>query len=295
VFKAPAFMFPTKIAFIDDDQFYLALFTDSIKKEIDIFPLESSEIIFEQKDADFLFFKQPSNFAFKDKIKTSILQQKPPSDDLISVVIADQHMNPISGSTLLSKLKSPYLRKILISNFINLRPDKVIDNLRNTGVIQAVLDKTDSLSSRLPSIVRQCQIDFFSRLSSEFYNSNTNPLTDVEFSSLYSRLIHEFQPEFIWPIHGLNSFIFLKTKHRSSLRLFVSTKEEIASLLDSHRVDTAPKTISSMLESNEFTLAHEDPMTLDGRYWEQYLRPAKKIHGRHADYLFCTELEASYV
>jgi hypothetical protein len=297
MFKAPVFMFPTKIVLLDDDIFYAQLFADSIKKEIDIVPLTNTTAIFEQKDADFNFLEPPSDLDidFKGKIKTSISQQNPPWDDLISVIIADQHMTPMLGSTLLSKLKSPYLRKILISNFIHLRPDEEIDYLRNKGIIQAVLDKTDNLFSRLSSFARQCQIEFFSNLSNDIYSNNANPLTDSEFASLFIRLIYEFQPDTIWPLSNLNSFIFAKTKQQSSLKIFISTKEEIEALLDSHRVETAPKSISSMLLSNEFTLAHEDPLTLDGKYWERYLRPARKLHGRYADYLFCTELEASYV
>lgn len=39
MFKAPAFMFPTKVLLIDDDPFYAELFADSIKEELDILPL----------------------------------------------------------------------------------------------------------------------------------------------------------------------------------------------------------------------------------------------------------------
>lgn len=245
-----------------------------------------------------LLFVNPSSLnqiALKNRLMASVREQQQPFDDLVSVVIADQLMRPLLGSELFRQLRSPFIRKILISNFMKLRPSPEIDHLRNIGVTQAAIDKSDQLALRLPAIIRQYQIDFFTLLSSELFNVKQNPLADSEFASVYVKLINEFRPDFIWPTRNLHTFAFSKATGQTSLKLFVSTKEQIEGLLDSHRVESAPKTIFSMLQSHEFTLAHEDPMTLDGHHWEKYLRPAKKIHGRQAEYLFCTEMEAQYV
>lgn len=297
MFKAPAFMFPTTTIMIDDDQNYLNLFINAVKDVIEIKPLSSSESIYNQRANDLMFVlpNDESIIKIKSLLANGIKQQQQPFEDLISVVIADQLMEPILGSSLLNQLKSPFVRKIIISNAIKLRPNKDIDYLHNNGFIHAVLDKTDNLSINLPVIVWQNKIDFFSRLSSEFFSNKENPLADSGFADILNRIINDFKPDYLWPSSNLTSFCLVKTKQKTSVKLYVSTADTIEAVLDSHRSESASQHVISMLKSREFCFAHDDPIRLKGHLWEKYLKPAKKISGQLADYYICIETEAEYV
>jgi hypothetical protein len=297
MFKAPAFMFPTKTVLMDDDHFFAELVAQSLSSKLVITPLFDTEVISQQKSSDLISVDQPSidKPTLKQQIVAGIHAQQMPLDGLVSVIITDEHMGSLRGSTLLSELKSPFVRKILISNFIMLRPVPEVNQLRNRGLIHAVLDKTNNLFDQLPDVVQKSKIDFFTLLSQELFSLKMNPLADTEFAALFVKLINEFNPDFISPAYNLQMFTFSKQAGKTPLKLFVSTKEQIEGLLDSHRVESAPKSIQSMLKSYEFALAHHDPMTLDGYCWEKYLRPAKKIPGQLTEYIFCTEMEANYV
>lgn len=296
MFKAPAFMFPTKTLLFDDDLFYAELVAANLEEKISITPQTTIDLLRQQASFDVMVTSASNDQReVKQNIKKHVFKKSVPTDDVISVVIADEHMGANLGSSLLHQLKSPFTRKILISNFISLSSSPHINHLRNTGSIHAVLDKTENLLLNLPAVIQENKVNFFRLLSEELFGTKCNPLTDTSFSSAFIKIIQDFDPDYIWPEPCLHAFSLLNEKAKTTLKLFVSTSEQIDSLFESHRVESAPLHVQSMLKSYEYVIAHSDALCLDGHAWEKYLRPAKKITGQTTDYLFCTEMENHYV
>jgi hypothetical protein len=285
--KVPAFFFPTETVLIDDDQLYAKLFLDSLDRNCKIDIIEDTNLLLGQKNEDFLFIgDRPKNIV--NSIENCVEKKSDAIGRMISVVIADFHMGDISGLELFRKLKSPYIYRILISNFIDERFQSAVNDAQNAGIIDAQLRKGDSLKYELPKAIIKGQQKFFVKVGTELYRNSVpqNCLTDTTFAGHFLKLLDDFKPEYIWPEIDFSVFTLEKKSKAESKKMFITTPEEIQTLLEGVNSQSAlPKTIAA-LKTGDFMVCHENPHSLEGEEWAFHLRPAKKIHGSDGNYLY---------
>lgn len=285
--KVPAFFFPTDTVLIDDDQLYAQLFVDSLDHKSRVKVIEDINVFLNQKNEDFLFIgDRPKNII--GSIERCVEEKNDPLNRMISVVIADFHMADITGLELFKSLKSPFIYRILISNFIDERFQSAVNDARNAGIIDAVLHKGDSLKNELPKTIIKGQQKFFAKVGSRLYRNSIpqNCLTDTSFAGHFLRILDEYNPEYIWPETDFSVFTLEKKSKSEKKKMFITTPEEIQTLLDGDNSQSAlPKTIAA-LKTGDYMVCHENPHTLEGEEWAFHLRPTKKIQGTDATYLY---------
>lgn len=285
--KVPAFFFPTKTVLVDDDSTYAKLFIDSLECGHSIEFLNDIDRLINQSEEDFIFTEnRPINV--EKLIENSINAPQENSAKIISVIVADLHMPNTTGIELFRKLKSPFIYRILISNFSrDGRFQDEINDAQNAGTIHAVLQKKESLRDELPKILAQGQQKFFTNLATRFYNNSipVNCLYDTAFAGHFSQLIDEYNPDYIQPGKDFSYFTFKKKSKNEKMNLFVTTSDEIRTLLQGDTSRSALSKTIELLKTGDFMICHENPHMLEGEEWAFYLRPAQKINGSNTTYL----------
>jgi len=292
--KAPAFLFPTSAIIVDDDNLYAQLLIDRLTNCGPIKAYSNFDFLLKQKDKDYCFVEgSPDSTNYKNInsiIKKSIANKDNLLGDMISVMIFDLHMENMTGLELLYQIKSPFVYKILISNFIDSKFEEEIKHAQNAGIIDVVLDKGDRLKEELPKAIFAGQSKFFTLLSNQIFEKQEtqNYLSDTIFSEHYLKMIDTFRPQFIWPEKDLAAFTFERQSPTHKKSIFITTTDEINTLLSGYNAGTAlPKTVEQ-LKSGKFMLCHENPHNLDGCDWAYYLKPAKIVDGSTSNFLYQT-------
>lgn len=285
MFKAPAIYFPSTAVLLDDDDLYAQILIKRLAVN-NLKYCESPDFLLKQKKDDFIFIdndiinKNTNNEI--EYIKKNIVNLKK-SAKLVSVLISDLHMKSMSGTEIFSEISSPHVGKILISNFIDFVEDDEIDDARNNGKIDIILDKTKNLKVKLPAAIEAAKMKFFSSLSNELYPhaANRHPLCDKEFAKLFVLKIHELRPERITPNTALNRFVFEFSNSKPNQVFHITEPYEISSILTSSGAESAPPEVLKHLSTGKYILCHEDDeILLDGRLWPLHIRPAQEFKGQ---------------
>lgn len=289
MFKAPALYFPTTVVFLDDDPLYSKLLIDRL--QIDgLKHFESPDFLLRQKKDDFLFidgdiFKKlkTGDFAY---VKENLLAIKR-SRTLISVVVSDLHMDTCLGTEIFSELSSPFVGRILVSNFIDYQKNSEIDALRNNGQIDIILDKTKNFVEDLPKAIRAAKNKFFTSLSNALFSDCSNhALFDTEFAKFFIGKIDEYKPEEILANDSFSRFNFSFSGKSPSLTMHVTDRREIQTHLESKAAQSAPAELLTHLSSGQYMLCHNDDKLPEGTKWPLFIRPAKKFNGKNNDYFY---------
>lgn len=293
--KAPIIVFPTECLFIDDDTLYAKIFAKNmeIKKGISIRSIAHYQELLEQNQNEFLFFKDNQNknkILNSSKLSNDIRTVKSQLEGVISVVVADFHMHGTSGLELLSSIKSPFTYKILISNFIDIGYSQDITDAINDGSINAVLDKKRDLFTSLSHCILKGRNRFFSLLSNELASTlpRQGRLLDPEFSTFIWEAIDKNKPQHMWANQDLSLFRLENSQKNIRKNLYITTPDEVISLIESYQAEIAHPSVLQRIKSHNFMLAAEDPFSLDGSEWINYITPAKKFNGRLNEYIFST-------
>lgn len=295
--KAPAFLFPTTAIIIDDDAIYAKLMSQKIQSPLNIETYDRWDFLIKQKDRDFIFSpavkESHDDVSVNQLIHKSIKDRKNYLSQLVSVVVVDLLLGDTTGIELFYQLNSPLIYKVLISNFIDLPHREEIKHAQNSGLIHAVLEKGPRLAQELSNTLITGQLRFFSALSNRILHNNDSCsyLSDTLFASHFRSMAEKFNPQYIWPNKEFNTFSLENNEDMQKSTLFITSLEEVKTLLDSENALTAPAKTIEQLDSGNFVLAHESPMLLDGTEWPQYIRPAKKLQGSSLTYLYNTQQE----
>jgi CheY-like chemotaxis protein len=298
--KAPTAIFPTECVLIDDDDLYAKLLAKNmwIQKGINIHTIHDSNFLLNQCKNDFMFIenKKPQGICKLTALFDGFEEPNKRIDGMISVVVADFHMKDISGLELLKSIKSPYVYKVLISNFIDLEYSQEITDAINDGVVNAVLDKKRDLFTSLSQCITTGRKKFMSLLSNELAinKKQKEKLLDSEFSALIWKMVDQINPQYMWSNKDLNYFSMENSKEKTKKNLFITTPEEVLSIAESYQAETAPLFVIQQIKSHSFILANKDPFSLDGTEWVNYIKPAKKILGTSNEYIFSVVDEESY-
>ena len=138
--KAPIAIFPTKSLMIDDDFLYARLFAKNMLRNhgTSIIPNnhDSIKTILEHSDSDFLFYNNDGKISSINNISKTPHEIAEQLQGTLSVVIADFLMPDINGLEFFARIKSPFIYKILISNFIDKYPSE-INRAINDGLVHA--------------------------------------------------------------------------------------------------------------------------------------------------------------
>jgi CheY-like chemotaxis protein len=290
MFKAPAIYFPSTVVFFDDDPLYAKLLIERL--QIDgLKHFESPDFLLKQKGDDFLFidsdiFRKAKTGDF-EYVKAH-LQALKKSKTLISVVISDLHMDTYSGTEIFSQLNSPYIGRILVSNFIDYQKNSEVAELRNDGLVDIVLDKTKNFVEELPKAIKAAKNKFFTLLSNTLYSDvcDGHALFDTEFAKFFIAKIDEIKPYEIRANSTFNKFTFTFKEKHPNLILHITDKQEIQSYLESSAAESAPSELLAHLFSGEYMLCYEDDVLPDGKLWPLLIRPAKQFDGKNTRFFY---------
>lgn len=295
MFKAPIIYFPSTTIFLDDDSLYSRMLIARLGMD-NLKHFGSAEFLLKQKDQDFLFINSDLSKTAQlcdTKYVKQNLEIIRKSGNLISVLVSDLLMEPWSGLEILSQISSPHIGRILISNFIDFdKPSEVtreINQARNEGHIDIVLDKTQNLTEKLLKAITSARIKFFTSLSNALFSDlgAGHPFGNAEFAKFFISKIEELKPHEIIPNTTLNKFLFSFDSLRPNLVLHITEKNEIHSFLNSSGAENAPKEVLDSLAKGKYMLCHEeDSVLLDGSLWPLYVRPAKEFTGRNINVLY---------
>lgn len=290
MFKAPALYFPSTVVFLDDDPLYAKLLIDRLQIP-GLKHFESPDFLLRQKADDFLFidgdiFKKAKTGDF-DYVK-SHLASIMKSQTLISVVVSDLHMDFCSGSDIFSQLNSPFIGRILVSNFIDYQKNNEIEVLRNNDQLDIVLDKTKNFVEELPKAIHAAKNKFFTKLSNVLYTDacSNHALFDTEFAKFFIAKIDEYKPEEIKANSNFSRFLFTFNDKCPDLVLHITDKREIQSYLESAAAESAPHELLTHLSSGDYILCHDDDVLPEGKLWPLLIRPAKQFVGKNNRYFY---------
>ena len=158
----PAFFMPTITALIDDDALYIDNIADLLPAEL--FPMVIKPDDLQAVSNAHLFCLSNANSTYNFSSTSSLLKYfkdnalNPP----ISTIVIDHCMLPKNGLEILESLKSPFVKKILISNLIS--NDLVIE-ATNAGIIDCYISKLNrQFISNLTNAIQSAQSNFFCQL-----------------------------------------------------------------------------------------------------------------------------------
>jgi hypothetical protein len=289
MFKAPAIFFPSTVVFLDDDPLYAKLLIERLKLNR-LKHFESPDFLLRQKSDDFLFvdgdiFKKSKMSDF-DYVKNNLSTIRK-AGTLISVIVSDLHMGDCSGTDLFSQITSPYIGRILVSNFIDYQKGGDVAEARNNGFVDILLDKTKNFVEDLPKAILAAKIKFFTALSNTLFARacRGHALTDTEFAKFFVGKIEELKPEEIQVNSSFNRFTF-SFDGQPNLVIQVTEKNEILSYLESSAAESAPTELLAHLSTGKYMLCHEDDVLPDGKMWPLFIRPAKQFDGKYNRYFY---------
>jgi CheY-like chemotaxis protein len=299
--KTPVVVFPTKSLLIDDDGLYARLFAKNMlrKEGISINLIDTPEVILEQSDNDFLFFpnlnKTHTQIINRNEISNNPSNIQEQLDGAISVLVVDYYMPKINGLEFFEKIKSPFVYKILISNFVDTDYSHEVTEALNNGIINAALDKKRNLNQTLKQSICKGQNKFFSLLSNEIIQpSQCTRMSDPDFSAFIWDTIEKIKPENMFSNKHLSQFQFMHKDASFKQSLFITTPDEITILLEGYQAETVSAAIIEKLASHNFILACQDPFSIEGTEWANFLKPATKIKGSFNNYLVTMLHETIY-
>lgn len=292
MFKAPAIYFPSTVVFFDDDHLYAKMLLSRLKIPY-LKHFQSFDFLLKQKSEDLLFADvdvikdtKMSELAYLKRYLPSLKK----SGSLISTVISDLHMGEFSGADIFSQLTSPYLSRILVSNFLDYQNTSDISDLRNNGSIDMLLDKTKNFTEELPKVIMAAKNKFFTALSNVLFSAPPydHALSDTEFAKFFLAKINELKPEEIRPNNTFTRFEFIFGKGMPNQVIHVTERREIQSNLGSSAAETAPHDLIPHLSSGRYMLCHEeeDDVLPDGRFWPLFIRPAKPLDGKNTRFFY---------
>ncbi len=293
--KAPALFFPTYTVFIDDDLLYPRIITRDIPDCPPILSTSDFDFLLKQKDNDFLFLNNAPNKSATDIFSAVVSDIKSKTcslSDLISTIIIDFNMDGINGLEILNQIKSPFVYKVLISNYIGPEHEDRVKHAQNTGVVDEVIEKGKHLIETLPKTIYRGQTKFFTRLSSQIFNGRNNHqyLADSNVASRFLEIINRCEPHTMWPESDLASFT-LVPKEAPPSRIYFTTQSEIDALIACYDPHQIPSHTLKRLRHGDHIVCHKNPSTLDIEEWPYFLRPALKIDGAHETVLYQITVE----
>ncbi len=285
--KLPLTIFPTNILLIDDDIIYADLISQNMLNQegLSISPIKEINTLIKQGENDFIFLPYKHTNSNNNKhLNSRDIRIK--LENTVSVIAADFYMGDVNGLEFFKQIRSPFIYKILISNFIDFGYSKEINIAVNNGVIHAVLDKKHNFQKELKSSVNTGLKRFFSLLSSDFSHSDIkSKVSDIKLAEFIWNTIEKIKPSYMESNDQCNMFKFYGADHEVKNSLFITTREDVNLLIDGYQAETASIEIMDKLKSNMYIIASEDPYSIEGERWGKYIRPAQEIIGNFNEYL----------
>lgn len=275
----PMIMQPTSTLLVDDDPFFIDNVKRLLPKDINACVIPH-EMFNEFKD-------QSISLSPKDSIDEQCLRSvttlnsfskltgKPP----VSTIVIDQYMNPKNGLEILSKIKSPYVKKILISNILT--SDEAVQAL-NEGAINFYLCKNNpNFIQILANYIYEANVRFFSGIStlSKRYIASDNPLKDESIGRIFENIETQYRVKY-YKSTNLKNFIFMDEFSNNIVMLYIIPQEELDELLNSQQADLASNKTLDMIKAGKMLPCFPSNTLPDGDKWESYLRPAHRFEGQ---------------
>lgn len=279
----PMIMQPTSTLLVDDDEFFI----DNVKRLLpkDINPCIIPHELFNEFYDEDIFL--PSRKSIDDQCLRSVttmnsfsqLTGKPP----VSTIVIDQYMNPKNGLEILSRIKSPFVQKILISNILT--SDEAVQAL-NEGIINFFLCKMNpDFIKNLTNSIYESNARFFHAISmtSKKFLVKDNPLKEDSLRLVFENIMNKYKVRY-FNSSNLRNFTFFDGVTDNNVMLHLISQEELDELLNSQQADLAATKTLDMIKAGQLLPCFPNNTFPDGDAWESYLRPAHKFEGKKTYY-----------
>lgn len=288
----PAVFSQSATILIDDDGIYIenvAKILPSSFRPV-ICKAEQSEIL---SDKPIIGVKFPFTNPKTDLVeanKNDILSKIDSGFLPVSVVVVDHCMEPKNGLEICKNIKSPFIQKILISNFV--KNEQAIDAL-NSELIDFYICKMDNqFISKLTSAIKECRKRFFLKLSTTKFNLlNENSLfSEPSIQSLISKISKDFKAPYYYSSKDLKQIVFSTGNKIDKVTLSIFDENEINEISESFHAETATPQMLSLLKSRTVIPLREDCSIPDGEHWANNLKPLNIIPGMKEYYYAITNI-----
>lgn len=273
----PAIYKPTGTLLIDDDQ----LFINNIRS---LLPNNRDTHIVSPQDLasiyDSQLFSLNAGRKFDPLSPSKILFKEMPASIPISVIVIDHCMVPDNGLEILRRIKSPFVQKILISNFFT--SEQAIDAF-NQKLINCFLCKMDpQFVKKLATAIEEAKRKFFYHLSSTIadFFSEENPLTEPKAEELFNKIQNEYDVPYYQASADLKQFEFFNTKDTNRIVMSIFSEDEISELLTSYHAESAPSEILSLVKSGLVLPCGDKDSFPEGKDWRHHLKSANSFQGK---------------
>lgn len=275
----PALQKPTATLLVDDDELYI----NNIKKLLaNNHSVNNAHVVSPQallSACDMHLFNLNTCGQF-EPLTTSEIINKKTTVIPVSIIIIDDCMLPHNGLEILRQIKSPFVQKILISNFFS--NEQAIDAL-NQKVINYYLCKMDiQFVPKLAQAIEEAQRQFFFQLSSiipDFFDED-NPLLEPKIAELFQKIKNEYGLQHYQASPDLKQIEFFDSKGTNKIIMTILCEEEVNDLLNSYHAESAPLEILSLVKSGVVLPCGDKDNFPDGKDWQHHLKSANSFQGR---------------
>lgn len=292
------YYFPTTVVLIDDNQRFLENFSLQLDESLAVRCFTSATIALEHINAEatkvHLDQRCLSQAGINNQAEQSVvrldltmLENEISNRDRfsdIAVVIVDYDMPEMSGLELCEKIRSPRIKKILLTGVAD---EKIAVQAFNDGVIDRFLMKNDQdINRKIHHAISQCQRKYFSEISAVIENMLRLKAPDFIYADafidyFFSLQLHYSFVEYYY-VEDPRGFL-LVSDDGTLRRLLVFSHRELEQALFRLKRLGAPEAIIRAVASGKslpWLWSTPDEMAPDEHFdWRDYLYPATKVGG----------------
>jgi CheY-like chemotaxis protein len=272
----PAFRAKTSAIFVDDEREFLDDICDFLPDTHNFIKNQDPRAALEIIQNNITLHK---NFPFKTLDSLWREFKGFPFGDLISVAVIDYQMSPMDGIQLCRLIKSPFIKKIMLTSHAK---EKLAIDALNNKIIDAFLLKTDeNIENILAKTMGDLTKQFFCELSGwiKHYQNDNNPLLSNQSDEFLSRFLEEKAIAQYCCFHDFNT-IWFKTHDNKDHFLTIYSNDTLEELLSTDQSQYAPREMITDISQKKAAPCFPYRSTTlipDGKDWASFMRPLLKI------------------
>jgi hypothetical protein len=198
----------------------------------------------------------------------------------VSVIVIDHCMAPHNGIDILRRITSPFIQKILISNFFT--NNDAIDAF-NQNIINHYICKMDPLFiDKLNSAISDAKQNFFIKISSmlpDFF-SEENLLFEPKIKDIFYKIKSDHNVDYYFSSDDLKQFEFFDKNGENRVSLNIIPEDELNDILNSYHAESASSEIISLIKSGVVLPYGSKDCFPEGKDWLTNLKSAQSFEGK---------------
>jgi CheY-like chemotaxis protein len=287
--KTPAFFFPTTVLVIDDDKHFSRMIELSLQDRFHIQAFSNHNDLgqYLNQEINFRPGLAPELLPLSNAKKVRDLLHSGQSHNIVSIIVSDQQLDETTGLELLSKFKSPFLKKILISNFVD---TITINKAYIHKNIDAFLPKLDHLFlSKLSNTVQCLQRQFFINYSERQFQPNLRQtgLYEQSVADYVNKIIEKFDIIRMVASDDVNMLEMESESKHEKIYLHIAEEQDFEDLIHSIQSEGASPAILRRIKEKLAMPCFRNGNIPDGSMWEEFMRPVIKVNGDKPYFISC--------